>query len=96
MHDCSIATGDHWAATHLAGYLQWARTHHSLLLVTFDENDGAPGNQILTLITGANVRPGRYPEAVNHYRVLATLEHLYGLPALGNAAHTTPITDVWG
>jgi hypothetical protein len=95
MHDCSVAVGDRWARDHLDGYLRWAATHNSLLVVTFDENDGDRGNRILTLFAGAGVKPGRYGEAVDHYRVLATIEHLYGLPRLNQAAKTAPITDVW-
>jgi hypothetical protein len=95
MHDCSVATGDAWARTNLDGYFHWATAHRSLLVVTFDENDGGAGNRILTLIGGSGVRPGAYPEPVDHYRILATIEHLYGLPPLGHAADAPPITDIW-
>lgn len=95
MHDCSIATGDSWMRTHLDAYAQWTRTHNSLLVVTFDEDDFTASNQIPTLFAGPMVRPGAYPEAVNHYRLLRTLEAMYGLPALGRAASNTPIGDTW-
>jgi acid phosphatase len=95
MHDCGAAAGDAWAKANLAPYLAWATQHDSLLVVTFDENDGNAGNQILTLFAGSHVKPGRYPEPVDHYRVLCTLEALYGLPPIGEAAHTRPITDTW-
>ena len=35
----SIPAGDAWLRENLDGYYQWARTHNSLLIVTFDEND---------------------------------------------------------
>jgi acid phosphatase len=95
MHDCGTATGDAWARTHLDGYLQWAEKNNSLLIVTFDENDGSPRNQILTLVAGAGVKPGTYPEPVDHYRVLRTLEAFYGLAPIGKAAGTSPITSIW-
>jgi hypothetical protein len=96
MHDCDVATGDRWLREHLADYLVWARTHNSLLLVTFDESDSSRGsNQIVTLLGGAGLRPGRVGEPVDHYRLLRTVEAMYGLPALGHAADTTPITDIW-
>ncbi len=95
MHDCSIATGDSWMRDHLDGYAHWARAHNSLLIVTFDENDNSPGNQILTFISGASVRPGRYSQRVDHYGVLATIEDRYGLPRLGSAAGAAPITGIW-
>ncbi|GAA4203452.1 alkaline phosphatase family protein [Actinocatenispora rupis] len=96
MHDCPIATGDAWLRTHLDAYARWARTHDSLLVTTFDEDDQSAGNRIWTSFTGQGVRPGRYAERVDHYRVLRTVESLEGLPALGDAARTTPVTDVFG
>ena len=35
----SIPAGDAWLRQHLDRYYQWAKTHNSLLIVTFDEND---------------------------------------------------------
>jgi acid phosphatase len=95
MHDCSTMVGDQWARQNLGPYLDWATSHNSLLLITYDENDGSGGNRILTLIAGAGVRPGRYGEPVDHYRVLRTIEAMFGLPPIGAAAQTSPITDVW-
>jgi acid phosphatase len=95
MHDCSTAVGDRWAQANLGPYLDWATSHHSLLLITYDENDGSPGNDILTMLAGAGVRPGTYSEPVNHYRVLRTIEAMFGLTPIGSAAQTSPITDIW-
>jgi len=95
MHDCSIATGDTWLKANLGGYAQWALTHNSLLIVTFDEDDGSAGNNITTLFYGQPVVPGSYSEHIDHYDVLRTIEDMYGLPYAGNAADATAITDVW-
>jgi hypothetical protein len=74
----------------------WARTHNSLLIVTFDETDSSKGsNRIVTLVDGAGLKPGRFAEDADHYRLLRTLEAMYGLPPLGHAADTPPITDIW-
>ena len=35
----SIPAGDAWLKGHIDTYYQWAKTHNSLLIVTFDEND---------------------------------------------------------
>jgi phosphatidylinositol-3-phosphatase len=94
MHDCSPATGDAWAKAHLDPYLRWADTHNSRLIVTFDENDGPAGNQILTLIAGAGVAPGRHTEKIDHYSLLQTIETWYGLPFLGHAATAAPIHNL--
>ena len=64
MHDGSIAQGDAWLKTNiLDGYYQWAKTHNSLLIVTFDEDaTNTLTNQIATIFAGALVKPGNYPE----------------------------------
>ena len=94
MHDCGLPAGDTWAKAHLEGYRTWAEAHNSLLIVTFDENDGSAGNQVLTVIAGAGVRTGRYDQRVTHYSVLRTIEDLYGLTPLGEAASASPITGI--
>jgi acid phosphatase len=35
----SVPAGDRWLAENLDRYYRWAKTHNSLLIVTFDEND---------------------------------------------------------
>ncbi len=95
MHDCSVGTGDKWLKAHLDAYAQWAKTHNSLLIVTFDEDSGTSVNQIFTAFVGANVKVGSYNESINHYTVLRTIEAAYGLPGLNNAASKSPILDTW-
>jgi hypothetical protein len=96
MHDCDTATADGWLRANLDGFVRWSVTHNSLLVVTFDEaEDASTTNGIPLSLTGPMIRPGSYPEPVDHYRLLRTLEAMYGLPALGQAADTTPIADVW-
>jgi acid phosphatase len=43
-----VEKGDAWLKTHLDAYYQWAKTHNSLLIVTFDENDDTTGFSGLT------------------------------------------------
>jgi hypothetical protein len=95
MHDCGVGTGDTWLKNHLDAYAQWAKTHNSLLITTFDEDSGTSVNQIFTSFTGAHVQVGSYSESINHYTVLRTIEASYGLPGLGGAASKSPILDVW-
>ncbi|GAB1691558.1 alkaline phosphatase family protein [Krasilnikovia sp. M28-CT-15] len=95
MHDCSIATGDGWLRRNLDGYAQWAKTHNSLLIVTFDEDNYLALNRIHTTFVGAHVNPGSYATKITHYSVLRTIETAYGLPALGGAAGVAPVTDIW-
>ncbi len=95
MHDGTVAEGDRWLQQNLSGYISWARTHNSLLILTFDEDDHTANNRIATIFVGQRVSPGSYAERVDHYRLLRTIEDAFALPALGAAAATQPITDVW-
>ncbi|WP_432585078.1 alkaline phosphatase family protein [Streptomyces sp. HD1123-B1] len=96
MHDCSVETGDTWLKNNLDGYAQWAKTHNSLLIVTFDEDNFTSVNQIYTSFVGANVKTGYASNTqINHYSVLRTLEDMYGLPPLGGAAGKSAISDLW-
>ena len=96
MHDCGVATGDAWLQSRIDPYVQWAATHNSLLILTFDEDGtNTSTNQIATLFVGPMVAPGDYAEHIDHYGVLRTLEDLYGVPLTGNAAGASAIADVW-
>jgi acid phosphatase len=95
MHDGSIARADSWLREHLDPYVQWAKDHHSLLVLTWDEDDRSEENHIVTLVVGAGVRPGRYKQHIDHYDVLSTLAAFYGIPAPGEASRRKPITGIW-
>ena len=95
MHDGSIAQGDAWLREHMGPYAQWARSHGSLLIVTWDEDDFLHENHIATIVVGDGVKPGRYARRVDHYDVLRTLADFYGVPAPGDAAHARPLTGIW-
>jgi len=88
----TITTGDTWLKTHLDGYIQWAKTHNSLFIFTFDEDNSATtANQILTFFIGANVQHGSYSQTNNHYNVLRMLEDMYSLPYLGGSSTAATI-----
>ena len=95
----SIKAGDTWLRKHLDGYYQWARQNNSLLILTFDEDDHgaiagltdpaasepAKRNRVVTILAGARIKPGDYPEGkgVTHVNLLRTLEAMYGLERSG-------------
>jgi uncharacterized repeat protein (TIGR01451 family) len=99
MHDnpspAGVTNADTWLQNNLGAYAQWAQSHNSLLIVTWDENDTSAGNHIPTIFVGQMVNAGSYSEAINHYNVLRTIEDMYGLPYAGASATATPITDIW-
>lgn len=95
MHNGTVEQGDSWLKGHLDGYIQWAKTHNSLLMLTWDEDEGSDVNQIATIFVGAHVKAGRYGETINHYSVLSTIEDVYGLPYTRSASAGMAIKDVW-
>jgi hypothetical protein len=95
MHNGTVQAGDTWLKTHINPYVQWAKTHNSLLVVTWDEGDGSTTNQIATLFVGPMVKPGNYAESITHYNVLRTIEDMYGLGYAGASSTAAPITDIW-
>ena len=90
-----IQAGDRWLQTHLNAYVQWAQQHNSLLIVTWDEDNGKENNRIATLFIGPMVQAGRYEQRITHYNVLRTIEELYGLSHSGASANATPIIHLW-
>jgi hypothetical protein len=95
MHNGDVKTGDTWLKDNLDPYVQWAKTHNSLFVLTFDETDHKADKNIPTIVIGQPVKPGNYSATLNHYNLLRTIEDMYGLSHLGNAASAAPITGVW-
>ena len=95
MHDGTVARADGWLRTNLDAYAQWAKTHNSELIVTWDEDDNGAGNHIPLIVVGAHVKPGTYAERIDHYNVLRTIEDFYGLARAGASAQATAITDAF-
>ncbi len=95
MHDGSIRKADDWAAKHLGPYVDWAATHNSLLIVTFDEDDHHCNQRIPTFFVGPMVKPGAYDQKIDHRMVLRTITALCGLPPFGHAAEVQAIANCW-
>jgi phosphatidylinositol-3-phosphatase len=95
MHSASIQQGDTWLQNNLDSYAQWAKTHNSLLIVTWDEDDNTSNNHIATIFVGANIKTGQYSESITHYSVLRTIQAFYNLSPINNSANVPPITDIW-
>jgi acid phosphatase len=95
MHSASVADGDAWLRQNVDPLVAWAKRHDALVILTWDESESLVTNHIPTIFVGPMVRPGRYAEVVTHYRVLRTIEDLFGLPHAGHAAEAAPITNVW-
>jgi acid phosphatase len=90
----AIRRGDNWLQENIGPYVDWAKTHNSLLILTFDEDQFTAQNRILTLFAGQNVKPGKYAEPINHYTVLKTLETMYGLH-IQDTTKEVAIKNIW-
>jgi phosphatidylinositol-3-phosphatase len=95
MHDGTIKEADEWLKEHVDSYVQWAKTHNSLLIVTWDEDDFSQNNQIPTFIVGAPVKTGQFHEKFNHFNLLRTIEDIYGLAHAGKSNIAKPMTAFW-
>lgn len=94
MHNGTAAQADQWLSTNLGAYADWARTHNSLLVVTWDEDDGSSTNRIPTIIVGADVAAQQNNQTVNHYSLLHTIENIYGLPGLTSNDINAPLLNL--
>jgi len=109
MHDGSIEVADTWLKNNLGSYAQWAKSNDSLLIITWDEDNGRcgwifhtpcdtkpPQNRIPTIFVGAMVKAGVVSDKqYTHLDLLRTLEEMYGLPLLGGSQQGKAINDVW-
>jgi hypothetical protein len=96
MHDCSRDTGDAWLRTNIDPYAQWAKTHNSDLVITWDEDAGSDVNNLIpTIFYGAHVQPGSYDDYMDHYSLLREIENMYSLPIRGTAASRNAPVDFW-
>ena len=84
MHDCPTASGDRWLARWLPTITASSayRAGDTVVFITWDENDGANGNQVAMIVVSPSTRPGtRSSEAFTHYSLLRTTEELLGISA---------------
>lgn len=95
MHDGSFDDADTWLKTHIKPYADWAFEHNSLLILTWDEDNGTENNHVVTILAGPMVKAGINDQRVNHYNVLRTLLDMYDLPAIGASRNATPISNIW-
>ncbi|SRR5579875_98701 len=96
MHSGSIARGDVWLKRNLGPLFSWGWHHRTLFVITWDEGGSFDlTNHIPTIFYGPMVKPGRYPEVIDHYAVLRTIEDIFHLRATGRALPEKPITDCW-
>jgi len=91
-----VTIGDYWMQTYLSNLIQWARTHNSLVIYTFDEDDGFENNNIPTVFLGPMVQHGTCSTNYTLFSILRTIEDMYSLNEhAGAAATASDINNVW-
>jgi acid phosphatase len=91
----SVVQGDFWLEKNLDAYVHWAKKNNSLLIVTWDEDNGSDNNHIPTIIIGQMVKPGKYKSHINHYNILRTIIDMFDLSPIGQSADTMSIVEIW-
>ncbi len=84
---------DTWIQNNLDSYKQWCKAHNSLLIITYDEDNGTSANKIATVFYGAHVATGVYAQTINQYNLLRSLEDAEGLTTHASAATTATTID---
>ena len=80
-HDTSLGASTRWLRAFLDRLRATSDLSGTLVVVTWDEGGEADhgGNQILTLLLGPEINPGRYNDALNHFSLLRSIENNFGL-----------------
>ena len=96
-HDCSTATADGWLASNLTAVLSssWF-AEDGIVILTWDEGadssgccGSADGGRIVTIVIASAAHAhATLSQPVDHAGTLRTIEDVYGLPPLGDAACT--------
>jgi phosphatidylinositol-3-phosphatase len=96
-HDCSLATSDAWLSQMIPSLLASpaCTVDKCLVILTWDEDDGSQGNQVLTVFAGDAARtPYTDLTPYTHYGLLRTIEDIFGLAHQVNDASATPMTNM--
>jgi phosphatidylinositol-3-phosphatase len=96
-HDCGVSTGDQWLQQWVPVILDSPQYRAGAvdLFITWDENDGSSGNQVLTVVVSPKTSHVASGTAFNHLSLLRTAEELLGLPLLRNAASATSMRQAF-
>jgi hypothetical protein len=96
MHDCTIATGDAWLSAVVPYIINTNDFSTSVLFILWDEGTSSVGGGgvVPMLVVSPLAQKGfQSAAAETHYSLLRTIEDAWGLPALGQAASATSMTE---
>ena len=96
MHDGTVKQGDDWLKNNCAALIEWCRTHNSIFVVYFDEDDGHSSNRIPVVMVGEHVK-SNYTSTLtyDHYNFLRTTLDMFGAACVGSSCSKSAIGDCW-
>jgi len=99
-HDTSLEVSSEWLSKFVQSLRGTLGMHQrTLLVVTWDEGgeEDSHHNQVLTILLGDVITPGRYDERLTHYSLLRTIEDNFGLEPLAKGDRTASAmpASVW-
>ena len=99
MHDCAVGTGDAWLQQQvpvILGSPAFA-SQHSLLAITWDEDDSSSANRVATIFLGSSSNVASSSStSYTHYSLLHTFESALGASTLtGNDAGAATMQDMF-
>lgn len=97
-HDGSLAAADRWLRGWLTPLLAGPdfTAGRLAIVVTADENDGAPGNTVLTVVLAPGVHHRVVTAALDHYSLTRLYDDVIGAPPLRGAAGAASLSAAFG
>jgi hypothetical protein len=100
MHDNScpgssdpIKQGDTWLSQHVPAILDYVNAHQGVLLIVWDDPDGATGT-IPLIVAGPYVNQGAVSSVrYTHGSLVRTVEQIFGLPVLATVSKDSTFSD---
>ena len=98
MHDGSVAKGDDWLKSKMSSLIEWCKTHNSIFVVYYDENDGGEGNKIPVVAVGEPVMANfADTTSYDHYNWTRTVSKMFSANETWttNLSSREAITSCW-
>ena len=98
MHDGSIQDGNRFLQSYVPTLMATPqyRAGDTVIFLTWDENEGAGGNQVPCIVISPYTHGVRSGARYSHYSLLRTTESLLGLPLLGGARSAGSMRGAFG
>jgi hypothetical protein len=94
-HDCPVSAGDAWLKQTVGAIMaSKAWDPGGVIFITWDEDDGAADNSVLTLVVAPGLGHRESHRPYTHYSLLATIEDVLGVGRLGEAAGAHAMGDL--